>query len=428
MSSLLRRNRDFRLLWTGEVAGQFGTCVTGVAMPLIALTALHANALQVSLITAAGWLPWLLIGLPAGAWVDRLPHRPVMAAAQIVALLTVVSVPLAAWAGMLGIGQLLAVALLRGTAQVFFQTAYTAYLPVLLPTEDRAEGNAKLQGSASAAQISGLGSGGALAQLLGVTGGMLVNAGTFVISLLCLSSIRHRENEAPAKERRALRQEIAEGLRLVAGDPWLRWFTLFGASSNIALTGYQSIAVVFLVTRIGLGATAVGLMVAAASLGGVVGAFVGRRLGARIGTARAMLVLELCLPVFALLIPLTSRGSGVCLYLAGGCCVSLGIVGGNVLKAGFQQQYCPSRLLGRVSASASFLNFGAIPLGAVLAGSLANGLGLTPAMWVMTAGVPLASLLLLASPLRHYRDFPSQARLVGGSVEEQTLPQAVPAR
>jgi Na+/melibiose symporter-like transporter len=350
-----------------------------------------------------------------------------MAVAQVMALLTVVSVPVAAWAGVLSIGQLLAVALTRGVAQVFFQTAYTAYLPLLLPPEDRAEGNAKLQGSASAAQISGLGAGGALAQLLGVTGGMAVNAGTFVISLLCLGGIRHRESEAPAKERRALRQEIAEGLRLVAADPWLRWFTVFGASSNIALTGYQSIAVVFLVQRIGLGATAVGLMVAAASLGGVLGAFAGRRLGARIGTARAMLLLELCLPGFALLIPLTSAGSGVWLYLAGGGCVSLGIVGGNVLKAGFQQQYCPPRLLGRVSASASFLNFGSIPLGAVLAGSLASGLGLTPAMWVMTAGVPLASLILLASPLRHYRDFPAEARLVGGGTGRRDLPLAATA-
>lgn len=413
MTGLLRRDRDFRLLWTGEVAGQFGSCVTGVAMPLIALTVLHADALTVSLITAAAWLPWLLVGLPAGAWVDRLPHRPVMAVAQAVALLTVASVPAAAWAGVLSIGQLLGVALVRGTAQVFFQTAYTAYLPVLLPSQDRAEGNAKLQGSASAAQLVGLSSGGALAQLLGVTGGMLVNAGTFTVSLLCLGSIRHRPaaTPAPIKERRPLRRDIAEGLRLVAGDPWIRSFTLFGAASNLALTGFQSIQVVFLIQHVGVSATAVGLLIAASGLGGVLGAFAGPRIGARIGTARAMLVLELGLPAMVLLIPLTTAGAGLGLYLAGSLCVSLGIVGGNVLKAGFQQRYCPTGLLGRVTATASVLNFGAIPLGAVLAGALAGWVGLVPAMWVMTAGVPLAALLLLASPLPRHRDFPTDARL-----------------
>ncbi|MBF9070290.1 MFS transporter [Streptacidiphilus fuscans] len=417
MTGLLRRDRDFRLLWTGEVAGQFGSCVTGVAMPLIALTVLHADALTVSLITAAAWLPWLLVGLPAGAWVDRLPHRPVMAVAQAVALLTVASVPAAAWAGVLSIGQLLGVALVRGTAQVFFQTAYTAYLPVLLPSQDRAEGNAKLQGSASAAQLVGLSSGGALAQLLGVTGGMLVNAGTFMVSLLCLGSIRHRPAApaapapAPAKERRPLRRDIAEGLRLVAGDPWIRSFTLFGAASNLALTGFQSIQVVFLIQHVGVSATAVGLLIAASGLGGVLGAFAGPRIGARIGTARAMLVLELGLPALVLLIPLTTAGAGLGLYLAGSLCVSLGIVGGNVLKAGFQQRYCPTGLLGRVTATASVLNFGAIPLGAVLAGALAGWVGLVPAMWIMTAGVPLAALLLLASPLPRHRDFPTDACL-----------------
>ncbi|MEZ0065632.1 MFS family permease [Streptacidiphilus sp. MAP12-20] len=412
MTSLLRRHRDFRLLWTGEVAGQFGSSVTGVAMPLIALTVLHADAFQVSLITAAGWLPWLLIGLPAGAWVDWLPHRPVMAAAQAVALLVVLSVPLAAWAGALSIAQLLGVALLRGVAQVFFQTAYTAYLPVLLETPDRAEGNAKLQGSASAAQIAGLGSGGALTQILGATGGMLVNAATFVLSLACLGGIRHREaGSGTTKQRRALREEIGEGLRLVAGDRWLRSFTIFGASSNLALTGYQSILVVFLVQRAGVGATAVGMLIAAASLGGVLGAFASRRLAARIGTARAMLFFELGLPVFALLIPLASPGAGVWLYLVGGFCVSLGIVAGNIIKAGFQQRYCPPELLGRLSASSAVLNFGTIPLGAVLAGTLAGALGLQTAMWITTAGVPLAALLLLASPLPRYRDLPTEDRL-----------------
>ncbi|MFF5565610.1 MFS transporter [Streptomyces sp. NPDC012623] len=406
---LLRRHRDFRLLWCGETAGRFGASVTGVTMPLIAVFRLDAEPFEVGLLTAASWLPWLVVGLPVGAWVDRMRRRPVMLAAAAASLVLFVAVPLADRAGLLSIGLLLAVALLTGTAGVFFQTAYTAYLAALLTPEDQPEGNAKLHGSASAAQIAGLGSGGLLAQVAGAVNGMFVNAATFLVSLLCLAGIRHREPRvAPARRRPgALAGEVGEGLRLVAGDPWLRTLTLYGAAANLALMGYQSILVVFLVRGVGLAPGPVGVLVAAGGAGGVLGAFLARRVAARTGTARAILLFALGLPAFALLIPLTSGGAGLLFCVIGGGCVSAGIVAANVVRATFQQRYCPPELLGRLTASAAFLNYGTIPLGAVLAGSLGTLLGLRPAMWIMTAGVPLAALILLFSPLRRVRDLPT---------------------
>ncbi|MEU7991351.1 MFS transporter [Streptosporangium canum] len=406
---LLRRHRDFRLLWCGEVAGKFGASVTGVAMPLIAVSTLHAGTFEVSLLSAATWLPWLLIALPAGVWVDRLRRRPIMLAAAAVSLLLFAGVPAAAWGGLLSIGLLLAVALLAGTAAVFFQTAYSAYLPSILEPADQPEGNAKLHGSASAAQIAGIGSGGLIAQLAGAVNGMYANAATFLVSLLCLTGIRHREPRPAGAERppRALVKEIGEGLRLVAGDPWFRTLTAFGATSNVALVGYQSILVVFLVRDVGLAPGAVGGLIAAASTGGVAGAFAARRVAARIGTARATLLFELGLALFAVLIPLTFAGAGLLLYVAGGFCVSAGVVAGNVIKASFQQSYCPPGLLGRLTASTAFLNYGTIPLGALLGGALGTALGVRPAMWIMTAGVPLAALILWFSPIRRCRDLPA---------------------
>ncbi|MEU6234876.1 MFS transporter [Kitasatospora sp. NPDC047058] len=406
---LLRRHRDFRLLWCGETAGKFGASVTGVALPLIAVSDLHASTLQIGLLNAAAWAPWLLIGLPAGVWVDRLPRRPVMLAAAAVSLLLFAAVPLADRLDRLGMGLLLAVSLLTGTAAVFFQTAYTAYLPGLLDPADQPEGNAKLHGSASAAQIAGLGSGGLIAQFAGAVNGMAANAATFLVSLVCLGRIRYREVPAPPR-RRALRREVGEGLRLVAGDRWLRTLTLFGATSNLALMGYQSILVAFLVREVGLAGGTVGGLVAAAAGGGIAGAFAARRAAARIGTARAMLLFELGLPTLALLIPLTTAGAGVLFYLVGGFGVSAGVVAGNVLKSGFQQSYCPPELLGRLTASAAVLNYGTIPLGAVLAGVLGSTIGLRPAMWVTTVGVPLAALILLFSPVGRTRDLPTTRR------------------
>ncbi|WNF00511.1 MFS transporter [Streptomyces luomodiensis] len=408
---LLRRHRDFRLLWCGETAGKYGAAVTGVAMPLIAVSTLTADTFEIGLLTAAGWLPWLVIGLPAGAWVDRLPRRPVMLTAAAVSLVLFACVPVAAWCGRLSIGLLLAVALLTGTAAVFFQTAYSAYLPALLDPADQPEGNAALHGSASAAQIAGQGSGGLIAQLAGAVNGMFVNAATFAVSLLCLTGIRFREPRVPAAERppRALVHEVAQGLRLIAHDRWLRTLTLFAAASNLALMGYQSIRVVFLVRTVGLSPGLVGGLVAAVSLGGVAGAFCARRVAARVGDARATLLFELGLAMGALLMPMTTDGPGLALFLAGGFCVTAGVVAGNVLKAGFQQRYCPPELLGRLTATSSFVSYGTLPLGALLGGALGTALGLRTAMWITAAGIPLAGLILLFSPVRHARDLPASA-------------------
>ncbi|TXS01785.1 MFS transporter [Streptomyces sp. col6] len=414
---LLRRHRDFRLLWCGETAGKFGASVTGVSMPLVAVSTLHASTFEVGLLGAAAWAPWLVIGLPVGAWVDRLRRRPVMLTSAAVSLVLFAAVPVTAWAGRLSIGLLLAVALLTGTAAVFFQTAYTAYLPTILEPDDQPEGNAKLHGSASAAQIAGLGSGGLIAQVAGAVNGMFANAATFLVSLLCLAGIRHREPRVTrtGQGSTSLAGEVREGLRLIAVDPWFRTFTLFGAASNLALMGYQSIQVVFLVRSVGLTPGTVGVLIAATSAGGVAGAFAARRTAHRIGTARAMLLFELGIPALGMLIPLTTRGAGTLLFVTGGFSVSAGVVAGNIIKASFQQRYCPPELLGRLSASAAFLSYGAIPVGALLGGVLGTALGLRTAMAITTAGIPLAALILLFSPVRRTRDLPTSRRTTSGA-------------
>ncbi|AIA02673.1 MFS transporter [Streptomyces noursei] len=411
MSGLLRRHRDFRLLWCGETTGKFGAAVTGVAMPLTAVAALGADTFSVGVLSACGWLPWLLIGLPVGVWVDRVRRRPLMVGAAALSAVVFAAVPVIAWCGGLSLALLTGAALLSGAAAVVFQTAYSAYLPGLLAPADQAEGNAKLHGSASAAQLAGQGAGGFLVQLAGAANGLLANAATFLVSLLCLSGIRHREPRptgAGGRARRSLRAEVAEGLRWVSGDVWLRTLTLFGAASNLSLMGYQSILPVFLVREVGLSPGTVGTLLAVAGTGGIAGAFAVRRVAARIGTARATLVFELGLPVLALLIPLATAGPGAALFAVGSFGVSAGVVGGNVLKAGFQQAYCPPALLGRVTASAAFLNYGTLPLGALLGGALGAALGVRPALWITTAGVPLAALILVASPVRTARDLPSR--------------------
>lgn len=419
---LLHRHRDFRLLFSGEITGKFGAAVTSVAVPLTAVTVMDASTLQVSLLSAATWLPWLILGLPAGAWVDRLTKRPIMLWSAATCLILYLSIGVAAWADQFVFGWLLTVSLLVGAAAVFFQIAYTAYLPTILAPEDLAEGNAKLHGSASAAQIVGQGGGGLLVQLVGPVNGLLTNAGTFAVSLVCLLSIRHREPrptrtmQAPT----ALAAEVRDGLRLAARDPWFRAFSLYGAFSNLCLMGYQSILVVFLVNEVHLSSGTVGGLIAVANSGGIVGALIARRISSAIGTSQATLVFAMLFTLPVLLVPLTFAGYGTLLYAVGGICTSAGVVAVNVVKAGFQQRYCPPELLGRLSASSYFLNYGALPIGALLGGVLGTALGLRPAMWLLVSGVPLAALTLLLSPMRRHRDLPSEQRT------EDTAPSAAP--
>jgi len=403
----LWQHADFRRLWIGETTSALGSSVTSVALPLVALTTLHAGVVAVSALTAAAWLPWLLIGLPAGAWVDRLPRRPVMMAADVVSMVLFISVPVAVALDVLTLAQLLAVALLTGTAKVFATTAYRAFLPSVLEGEHLVEGNSRLQGGESAAQVAGPSLGGAIAQALGAATGLLADAASFAVSLACLRRITAVEPR-PARVRRPLRAEIAEGLRFVRGDRLLRRLTLFGSLANVALTGFGAIEVAFLVRGLGLGSATVGGLLATASAGGLVGAIVAPWLGRRLGSARALQACKVGTAPAGLLIPLAGPGWGLVPFVVGTVVPVAGIVAGNVVSGGFFQRYCPRELMGRVSTAMQVVNFGAIPVGALLGGALADALGYRGALWLLLGGLLASTPILLGGPLRGQRDLPTR--------------------
>lgn len=403
----LRTNRDFRLLWIGETTNRVGINITAVAMPLVATVTLKESVFSVSLLAAAPWLPWLLIGLPAGAWVDRMRRRPIMQICNLVPLVLLASVPIAGWLGILTLTQLLFVALINGFAAVFFGISYKVYVPSVVEPEDLQEANAKLQGSESVAQVAGLGGGGLLAQVFGATSGLLVNSATFLVSAVCLSGIRKKEPipEKPT-ERPALIQDIKEGLRFAFKDPYLRVLTLYGTATNLLLTAEAAILPVFILRGLGVPQGATGWLLASSSIGGILGAANAKRLIARFGSARGLLVATIFSAPFALLIPLTNKNWTLSALVVGSAVLSLGVVLANVIQGAFRQRYCPPQLLGRVSASISVANFGAIPIGSLLGGTLGTVLGMRPTLWLLTAGLALTPLLLLIGPLRGRRDLP----------------------
>ncbi|NJP23556.1 MFS transporter [Microbispora sp. SCL1-1] len=402
--------RDFRLLWIGETTSTLGGSVGGVALPLVAVVTLHASPLAVGLLTAAAWLPWLLVGLPAGAWVDRMPKRPVMLVCNTVSMVAFAGVPIAAWLGALTTTHLLVAATTAGAAKVFFTLAYRAYLPALVERDRLLEANAMLQGSESAAQIAGPGLAGLLAQWFGAVSGVLADAVSFAIAVLCLRSVRTREARRETGARRRLRTEIGDGLRFVVHDPYLRTLTAFGATSNIALMGYASIQVVFLTRDLGAGAAQVGVVLAVAGSGGLFGAALSGRVATRFGPARGFLMCEALAAPMALLGPIGTGGAGLALFAAAGFGTGLGVVASNILTSTFRQRYCPAGMFGRITASTSALNYGAIPLGGLLGGLLGEAIGVRETMILMAVVQLLSVAILLLSPLRPLRDFPARRR------------------
>lgn len=404
---LLFRHRDFRLLWTGATVGQLGDSISTVALPLVAVATLNASTFEVALLEAFAWIAWLIIGLPVGVWADRWRKRRMMIFSALASFVLFLSIPIAAAFGLLGIGVLLIVALLAGASTVVFETAFSSFLPVLVAADELGEGNATLNAGTSAAGIVGQGAGGLIAQLFGAVNGMLADAVSFLVTLVCVAGIRQPESPAgKTGERARMLTDMRTGLTLLFTDEWIRPITLFSFAANFLIVGFQSIQIVFLVRTVGLSAGPVGGLIAAGSAGGIVGAVVARWFGRRIGTARASLIFAVGATAFALLIPATFGGVGVVLFVAGSFLLSMGGTATNVNLDTFAQQYVPSDMLGRLAAGLRFVAYGAIPLGAVMGGLLGNALGTRTAILIMTALLPLTGLFLLFSPMGRVRDLP----------------------
>jgi MFS family permease len=399
-------HRDFMLLWAGQSVSDLGTAVTFLILPLIAVTTLHASAFEVGALAAAEWLPWLLIGLPAGAWVDRLRCRPLLIACDVARALLVGSVPLAAAFGVLTLAQLYIVALLAGVATVFFQVAYQAYLPALIPEEHLVEGNAKLQGSQSVAWVGGPSLGGLLAQIMRPAFALFTDAASYLVSAVTLLAIRSEEPVRQAEEQQPLRKEIADGTRYVLADPVLRVLTIAPALANLFYSGAEALFVLFLTRTVGVKPGLLGLLLAAASLGSVAGAVLARRLTRRLGTARAVWLITTLTTPFGLLVPLTGLGWRLTLFVAGLFVSTSGILVYNITVVAWRQTYCPPHILGRVVATMRFVLFGTIPLGALIAGALASVIGVRDALWVLFAANLSSPVVLAGSRLRGMRDLP----------------------
>ena len=398
-------NRDFVLLWSGQSVSELGSSVTVVALPLGAVAALHASTCQVSLLTVATWAAWLLIGLPAGVWVDRLPRRPVLVGTDLGRAALLATIPLAAAVHALTMAQLVTVAFAVGLLSVLFDVGYPAYLPSVIATDRLVAGNSALAASESAANVIGPSVGGALVQALGAPVALLADAASFAVSAVSLAGLRAGGRPPqPPPAGRSLGREIGAGLRYVRAHPLARSVLGAGVLANFVLAGYQAVIVVFLARQVGLRPAVIGVLFTLSAVGGLAGSLVAAPLAGRVGNARVMCGGSVLTAACGLLIPLTSEGTGIVWYLAGALPLSLGLAAFNVCTRAAMQAAAPDAMRGRVTASVRLFSRGVMPLGALAAGALAQVLTPRAALavfFVLLIGTPV---WLLASPVGRVRD------------------------
>ena len=395
----LWRHRDFLNLWSSETVSRFGSEISGLAIPFVAIAVLKASAFEVAALTALLFLPFLLFTLPAGVWIDRLARKPILVASDLVRALALASVPVAYWLDGLTIWQLYAVGFIHGIGTVFFDVSYQSYLPSLVRKEQLVDGNSKLELSRTSSQIGGPGVAGVLIGLLTAPVAVLVDAVSFVVSALFLGRIRTEEQLPPREERRALRVELLEGLRYLWADTRIRAMALstvlFNFFGNLAF----SIFLVYAVRELDLGAGTIGIVLAIGNLGGLAGALLARRVSRRLGIGPTI-ALGASSSMALILIPLAPASNPIPFLLAAELVMAFGVVIYNVTAISFQQEITPDRMLGRLNASRRFLVWGVIPLGNFIGGGLASVVGLRTTLFVGAIGIVFAAVPILLSPLR----------------------------
>ncbi|MFF9348964.1 MFS transporter [Streptomyces sp. NPDC014734] len=404
----LLRDRDFGRLFAATAFGQLGDRITFLALPLVAIVALNADELQVGLLAAATTAGSLLVGLPAGAWVDRARKRTMMIGTDLARALMLATIPMAWWADLLTIRWLYAVALVHGVLTVFFDVAHVSCLPHVVGRGRLVEGNARLSAVRSVTSISGPALAGPLIGLAGAPVTLWVGSAGMAVSGLLAATMRTREPKPGPNEHRRLGREIKEGLRFVLQHPVLRAIMMGDALFNLFLAMYQAVLLVFLERELGILSLGIGLILSGMGCGALLGALSATAVSKRIGQGPAIWLATLVTCPATVLMPMARPGWGVYVAAAGLAALSLGGVVRVVTQASLQQALTPDRLLGRMSATTRFVSWGGIPLGGLLGGVSGSVFGTAATLWAGAIGMTLSFLPNFFSPLRTMRALPPE--------------------
>ena len=405
----LWRDRSFMTFWSGQAFAQFGGQITELALPVLAVLLLNATEFEVGVLNAAGVAAFLVVGLPAGAWIDRMRKRHVMIAADAVRAVALATLPLLWFLGLLQIWHLVVVALVMGVATVFFDVSYQSIVPSLVRAERIPDANGKLESTAQLAGIAGPAAGGWLVAAITAPFAILATVATYVISLIALLLTRDREVVPERHEHEPLGRSIAEGLRWVFGNRYLRRIVPTTAVSNFFGTITYTLLPILLFRELGFTPELVGLVFGLSALGGFLGAVSTPWIVRWIGEARAIPVGSLAFTLIGFAIPAAAAVPDVAfpLLVVQGFLMSFSVLLYNITQVSFRQRITPTRLLGRMNASIRFCVWGVMPIAALLAGALGTWIGTVPTMWIGAIGSLLSILPVVIGPFWSMRELPS---------------------
>ncbi|MEU4768683.1 MFS transporter [Actinosynnema sp. NPDC023794] len=400
----LLHHKEFVRFWAADAVSLVGTAITTLALRAVAVLTLGASATEAGMLEAARWLPYLLLGLVAGALVDRCRRRPVLIGTDLARAAVLALIPLAAFTGTLGMPSLIGLMVVFGTLSLFYDAAHQSFLPLLVPTELLTEANARLEQTRAGAQAVGPLVAGGLVKLIGGPLAVLVDAVSYLVSGLVLATLRTPERPVEAPPERDLRGEVREGLRWVYRHEVLRplaigshaWF-LFISTAGAAYT-------MLVLDELRFDAFLYGVTFAVGGVGGLVGASLSGRVGRRFGVGPVIVAARWLTPVGYALAPLaTSSTTGFVLLCAAQFVFFLSAILDAPVEMAYRQSITPDRLMGRMNATMRSVNRAMIVFGALVGGVLADVLGNRPALWTAVVGLVGTAAWITSSAVRRAR-------------------------
>jgi MFS family permease len=404
------RDRHFRRFWAATSVSLLGSEITELALPLLAITTLHASAAQIGWLRSAQFLPFLLATIWAGAVVDRHRRRPLMIAADLARVVLIGCIPLLVWAGIDGVGWLLPVVFLAGVAAVLHEVAAYAYVPVLVGEERLIDANGWVGSSQSAAQVGGRGIGGLIVSVTSPAAGVLADACSYLLSAIGLARI-DREEPLPVldeDDRPGLRGVAGASVGLVVRHPLVRPLLGEAAICNFFVEIFTTGLLIHTARTLHMSAVAIGTIFAIGAVGATIGASIGSRVSARAGFGRTITTAIVVGNGGALIsLACGNRASTALIALSGAMFVfGAGAAIANIHAISLRQVAAPNAMQARLNAGYRLISWGAISVGAIVGGAVTGVVGGRAAMWIGAGGMQLAGSCVLFSAIPRLRTLP----------------------
>ncbi len=407
--SPLWRQSDFLHLWGAQTVSDFGAWITRTGLPMMAVMGLAATPGQLGLLSAVSSGAALLVGLTAGDFVDHSARRPILIAADLSRAAILITLPVAAWLGLLSMLQVYAAASLVAAASVLFDIADHAYLPGLVGKALVTDANAKLSATESLAEMSGPALAGVLFQWLTAPVAVAANAATYLISALLLARIHAPEPHVEAgARRRGWIDGVITGARTSWREPRVRTLLIMSAIGSLFGGFFGALYIAFVLRNLGLGPVLLGVGIAVGGFGALTGALLAQPMARWFGVGPAICLagaLSALGTMIVLLAPANPVGGMTALVVSQFVGDIFGVVP-LILATSLRQTLLPQKVLGRVGATFRAFAGGVAVIGALAGGALGGVFGLRETLLAAIAGLLIGPLIGAVSPLMRVREMP----------------------